>query len=1198
MLLVALLVSLCMPAMAQTPVTKTFASGDSGSGKIGDTGVITYSSSGSVSVPGYGSPYLSIYNSRSLTISTSSSEYAIASVKISFSGSRYTGGAKSVTTTPTTFDGTTSGSTAYTISINNCAQGVTLTAGNSSMRITRIVVYYNKLVTPSISLSSVAGTELTKGQLTVLETTTDSDGELSYASNNTSVATVTENGVVATVGVGEVTLTASVSASNKYKAASASITLTVAEAVADSWTVDSLLTIQGVTPVADGKTLYYLKNVGTGLNINYGGEFGTHCIESQSAHPLILEANPDGSYAIASLAGYLESNTLWMDSTKYCTDVNNTAMYGKLVSKWKFVPVDGYPGQYYIVGDDDRYLSSVGNRSGLLVLKSNESKAFQRWIFTTGPDIKKSLMPHASAELPVDVTVAIRGASFDLVDDYATDARNAPKIFSEKMMPYLSTYWENYATFTTWVWHRGIRTWNPEEYNFCNILSNLTSSANVSYDMKLPPGAYRFTCEGFYRCESSSTDNVYVRLYNTNDESTLNTITLARNTVLTYGVNTEAAVIFRDNDDYLQEATFFLKDTTDVQIQIDRDGSSNQLIYLDNFNLYYTGFPAEAPALVQEPIKEEYIQDLDMWMTVYVWNVETQSYDRYGTFTTGHSIEELNKLYETAMDEYDIYNDIVDAIDPYINEALAAADDNIIYKNYLNANINAYEDRLGETGKDVFAQKLEEYGVDPDNINSRVEYYEAIALIEQALDDAEVADAKAEALDKIEEGDLDFTGAIYNHSFELGELWDHGKARGWTLATISAQTYIVPNADITFTTKGVDGSRLFNNWWNGTHLTQTVTDLPAGTYILSALIASNDATNVATIYLTGNDNKRGVNPPNVPYITKEKDADGKDFLNHRNNAAEFGDYSMKVIVPNTSDGKGSATVGIIGGNDDDTPENPIGSYNENGYWWYKCDNFRLEYLPNGRLPLRDEDTKIKNLIDPFVGVDVTRSISSGNWSTLVLPFDMPCPTDWEVETLNVVDQYDGDIRLTFTAIDKSQGLKAGVPYIVRVGTALSTISADNVNVNTTLLIPATKSSAEYDVEFVPVYTNGFIPASELQKNENGELVKENNEYIPTGTQYYFINGSGKLKRCVYENYNAIKGFRAYFKVTPKTAEARNALRSLSMRTSEETDIENVATEEVKVIGIYDVNGIRLSEMKPGINILRMNNGTTKKVMVK
>lgn len=1186
-----------MPAMADK-AEKTFANGDSESGKIGDTGVITYSSSGSVD--GTRTKYLSISSKNSLTISTSSSEYAIASVKITFYSSSYAGGTKSVTTTPTTFVGTASGSTTYTISINNCAQGVTLTAGNSSMRITGIVVDYNKLVTPSISLSSVAGTELTKGQLTVLETTTDSDGELSYASNNTSVATVTENGVVATVGVGEVTLTASVSASNKYKAASASITLTVAEAVADSWTVDSLLTIQGVTPVADGKTLYYLKNVGTGLNINYGGEFGTHCIESQSAHPLILEANPDGSYAIASLAGYLESNTLWMDSTKYCTDVNNTAMYGRLVSKWKFVPVDGYPGQYYIVGDDDRYLSSVGNRSGLLVLKSNESKAFQRWIFTTGPDIKKSLMPHASAELPVDVTVAIRGASFDLVDDYATDARNAPKIFSEKMMPYLSTYWENYATFTTWVWHRGIRTWNPEEYNFCNILSNLTSSANVSYDMKLPPGAYRFTCEGFYRYESpSSTDNVYVRLYNTNDESTLNTITLARNTALTYGVNTEAAVIFRDNDDYLQEATFFLKDTTDVQIQIDRDGSSNQLIYLDNFNLYYTGFPAEAPALVQEPIKEEYIQGLDMWMTVYVWNVETQSYDRYGTFTTGHSIEELNKLYETAMDEYNIYNDIVDAIDPYINEALAAADDNIIYKNYLNANINAYEDRLGETGKDVFAQKLEEYGVDPDNINSRVEYYEAIALIEQALDDAEVADAKAEALDKIEEGDIDFTGAIYNPSFELGNLYNHNEARGWTVAAGHPSTFIVANANDVYKTDGVDGARLFNNWWTGTHLTQTVSELPAGTYILSALIASGDeftdidgvrdftVPNDGTVYLTtgdGEKNRRGVKPPRFGKV--------------------FGDYSKKLVVADEKGGKGTAVIGIIGGNDDDDNTSAsVGSYNPNGHWWYKCDNFRLEYLPNGRLPLRDEDTKIKNLIDPFVGVDVTRSISTGNWSTLVLPFDMPCPSDWEVETLNVVDQYDGDVRLTFSAIDKSVGLKAGVPYIVKVGSAVTSISAENVSVNTTLLVPGVASTTEqYDVEFVPVYTSGYVPASELEKNEDGTLKKDDNgDYIPTGAQYYFLSG-GKLKRCVYDaesgKGNKIKGFRAYFKVTPKTAEARMALRSLSMRTSEETDIENVAEEEVTVIGIYDVNGIRLSEMKSGINILRMNNGTTKKVMVK
>jgi len=1013
--------------------------------------------------------------------------------------------------------------------------------------------------------------------------------------------------------------------------------------------VDDLLKISGLVPSADGQTLYYLKNVGTGLNVTYGGRWGTSCVESQSAHPIVLEDNGNGTVSIASIVGYFESKGLWFDFPKMCPDKTNLSTNdqnkyadytaGELTSQWTLVPVEGYTNQYHLVSNDGRYLSSIGNKSGLLVLKADEGKAFQRWVFTSGEHIKNNFLTKASSELPFDVSVAIRGGSFDLVDDFEEQPQT-PEIFKDKgMLPYLGEYWANYLTYDTWVWNRGVRDWNADVYNYCNILQNLGKDTYVSYNMTLPAGAYRFTFEGFYRHRYSNCSfNAYVILYDVNNSEELGRKQLAQNNSVGYttdnpntserndgdfGVNDQAATIFRDNDTYLNEMTFYLTKETTVQIRVDREGiyggyDNEQNIYLDNFNLYYSGYYSiDGVPVVKESMAwiDEYEYGVFSWNAdyLYLWDTESQSYKVYVHPREGEvypgpynyqsyldlandeglpivaesditivTRDELETLFSNANNEFKNYSDLMDGKVPQINALLQAADDNIIYKNQLNANINDYRTKLNETGLSVFNEKLVEYGVNPNNINSRSEYFQAIAGMELAFADALVAQARADVLDKIKDGETDFTGVIYNHSFELG-VDDNGEPKGWDVFAGTADWGPRENSQDTYKTQGTDGRYLYNIWSWGNPLVQEISNMPEGTYILSALIASNDNGNRATVYLLGNgEQRRGVNPPN-----------SVKGNNGGNEAGLFGDFSLKCIVG--SDKK--LRVGVVGGNDDDTPEKPIGSYNPNGHWWYKCDNFRLEYLPNGRLPLRDEDTKIKNLIDPFVGVDVTRSINSGNWSTLVLPFDMPCPDNWDVETLNVVDQYDGDIRLTFTAIDKSQGLKAGVPYIVRVETALDKISVNDVNVNTTLLIPATKSSAEYDVEFVPVYTNGFIPASELQKDENGVLVKENDKYIPTGTQYYFLSG-GKLKRCVYENYNKIKGFRAYFKVTPKTAEARNALRSLSMRTSEETDIENVATEEVKVIGIYDVNGIRLSEMKPGINILRMNNGTTKKVMVK
>lgn len=47
-----------------------------------------------------------------------------------------------------------------------------------------------------------------------------------------------------------------------------------------------------------------------------------------------------------------------------------------------------------------------------------------------------------------------------------------------------------------------------------------------------------------------------------------------------------------------------------------------------------------------------------------------------------------------------------------------------------------------------------------------------------------------------------------------------------------------------------------------------------------------------------------------------------------------------------------------------------------------------------------------------------------------------------------------------------------------------------------------------------------------------------------------------------------------------------------------TGIENVVTGNAVVEGIYNINGMRLNSLQKGLNIIKMSNGTTKKVMVK
>ena len=158
----------------------------------------------------------------------------------------------------------------------------------------------------------------------------------------------------------------------------------------------------------------------------------------------------------------------------------------------------------------------------------------------------------------------------------------------------------------------------------------------------------------------------------------------------------------------------------------------------------------------------------------------------------------------------------------------------------------------------------------------------------------------------------DMTAKIVNPSFETGDL------TGWTVGN-SSDTGVKPNSNATYTTEGVDGNYLFNTWWQGLPITQTVKNLPNGLYELKALMANDAITagNQPGLYLLANGEH------SAPFSSET--------------AGKFAEGSMQFYVLD-----GTATIGAIGGNAD-------GTFNAGGYYWYKADNFRLTYvaaLPN------------------------------------------------------------------------------------------------------------------------------------------------------------------------------------------------------------------------------------------------------------
>lgn len=176
----------------------------------------------------------------------------------------------------------------------------------------------------------------------------------------------------------------------------------------------------------------------------------------------------------------------------------------------------------------------------------------------------------------------------------------------------------------------------------------------------------------------------------------------------------------------------------------------------------------------------------------------------------------------------------------------------------------------------------------------------------------------------------DLTSLITNPSFESNGSAVNLSAEnltgvtGWTLASASntndVGTRAYGNEGSTYYSYNGVGDYCFNCYWEGKPLTQSLGSLPAGTYELSALVTTGNDSSIGTVYLNANSNV------STGYARK--------------GAASYF-FREKLVFTLTE--PTSVTIGIRGGNDIEGNASK-GAYNENGYWWYKCDDFQLTYL--------------------------------------------------------------------------------------------------------------------------------------------------------------------------------------------------------------------------------------------------------------
>ena len=208
------------------------------------------------------------------------------------------------------------------------------------------------------------------------------------------------------------------------------------------------------------------------------------------------------------------------------------------------------------------------------------------------------------------------------------------------------------------------------------------------------------------------------------------------------------------------------------------------------------------------------------------------------------------------------------------------------------------------------ASVLDEDGQAVYNANNKVlevkAAYDNKTLV--AVTDEQKADCQAALLVAVKAqttAGSDWSLLIANPSFETGDT------SGWTVGS-SSDTGARSTSNATYAMEGAEGNWLFNTWWQGIPLTQNIGELPAGEYKLSAMTASDGA----VVYLIANgEHSEGLKCTNAA-------------------VASLNEYSFKLYAP------AEVTIGVVGGNEN-------GTYNPEGYWWYKADVFKLTLVRAG-----------------------------------------------------------------------------------------------------------------------------------------------------------------------------------------------------------------------------------------------------------
>lgn len=199
----------------------------------------------------------------------------------------------------------------------------------------------------------------------------------------------------------------------------------------------------------------------------------------------------------------------------------------------------------------------------------------------------------------------------------------------------------------------------------------------------------------------------------------------------------------------------------------------------------------------------------------------------------------------------------------------------------------------------------------------------------------------------------------------------------------------------------------------------------------------------------------------------------------------------------------------------------------------------------------------------------TKNSGDTQWGTICLPFELTSSNGIQYYELKSVS---GN-TMTFQRVDN---VDANTPTIYSLASGVKELSISGSGTN----IAVTPVESKY------VDNQSGITLIGVQKKA---------ETLTDGSNYYYI-AQNKFWKPTGTNVN-VGPQRAYFQIDGADGLAKvfNIVEDTAAGIADDISID---ADESTVVGIYSINGMKQNDLKPGINIIKMSDGSTKKIIIK